>query len=83
MGKRIAPWPDFAGNELREGDMIRHPSGETGIVVFAPKGGDISSEWLVDYADGTAGRLCLQVGDKGQAAKVDAEPQQGDGGGDE
>ena len=25
---RIAPWPDFAGNPIREGDWIARPSGE-------------------------------------------------------
>lgn len=82
MGKRIAPWRDFAGNELCEGDRIRHPNGEAATVVFAPRGGDITSEWLADYDGGTAGRLCLQLGEKGQAVRVDPEPHQGRGGGE-
>jgi len=35
--RRLCPWKDFAGNELREGDKIMHPSGENGIIKFYAK----------------------------------------------
>ncbi len=63
-----APWPDFAGQPIYEGDVIQHPeSGEAGRVVFLPNEADPSDAWRVDYGTGTLSRLCLQIGDKGRA----------------
>lgn len=36
----LAPWRDFAGNEIYNGDVICHPSGERGKVVFLPNESD-------------------------------------------
>jgi hypothetical protein len=64
--RKKAPWPDFAGHDIYEGDTIAHPSGETGIVVIVD-----SFEWKVNYRDGDAiSRLCLQIGVKGRAVVV-------------
>lgn len=64
----VAPWKDFEGNEIKEGDRIIHPSGETGIVAFKPELNDAEDQWRVDYQDDfPLSRLCLQIGDKGQA----------------
>ncbi|MGJ8619576.1 MAG: hypothetical protein ACSHWN_04530 [Methylophilaceae bacterium] len=64
----IAPWPDFAGNPIHEGDCIIHPSGQNGIVIYKLNAEDIFSQWLVDYGDGDhPSRLCLQIGNKGRA----------------
>ena len=72
-GVLTAPWPDFAGNPIHEGDTIRHPSGEEGRVLFF-EGLDITDNlgdaWRVDYGTGYVLRLCLQIGDKGQAVVV-------------
>jgi len=65
-----APWSDFAGYAIREGDIIFHPSGEIGKVVFVPNKLIPEDQWLVDYGDGCLSRLCLQIGDKGQAKKM-------------
>jgi hypothetical protein len=66
-----APWRDFAGNELYEGDVISHPSGERGKIVFLPQMTDPHARWRVDYGDGTvSSNLGLQIGDKGRAVKV-------------
>ena len=65
--RSIAPWTDFDGQTIRDGDFIIHPDGVKGIVVFRPKGVDASDKWLVDYGDGGPSRLCLQIGDKGRA----------------
>lgn len=67
---RKAPWIDYAGHPIREGDTIRHPSGEEGEVVFMPEEGRPEDQWRVAYGDGLLSRLCLQVGDKGQAVVV-------------
>lgn len=64
---RTAPWPDFAGGEIREGDTIQHPLGERGRVVFLPTEDDPSSQWRVDYGDAYLSRLCLQIGPSGRA----------------
>jgi len=63
---QAAPWPDFAGNTICEGDVILHPSGERGLVVLLDTG-EPSDRWRVDYGSGDLSRLCLQIGEKGQA----------------
>jgi hypothetical protein len=66
----IAPWPDFAGKLIREGDWIVHPSGERARVRLDPseKSSPGWSEWRCDYEDGEQGlALALQIGDRGMA----------------
>lgn len=68
----LCPWRDFAGHEIYEGDVIAHPSGERGKVVFLPQMTDPHARWRVDYGDGTVlSSLGLQLGDKGQAVVVE------------
>lgn len=68
MTNHKAPWPDFTGVDIYEGDVIEHPSGEHGIVVFMATEVDPINQWLVEYGDdGYLSRLSLQVGDKGRA----------------
>lgn len=63
-----APWKDFNGDAVHEGDVIVHPTGERGTVIFLPEHSDAGDQWRVDYHDcGPVSRLCLQIGDKGQA----------------
>lgn len=71
MSNEKAPWPDYEGNDLFAGDIIRHPSGQEGIVRFMSEQIGQHDQWRVDY-DGVMylSRLCLQVGEKGQAVKV-------------
>jgi len=64
---RKAPWPDFAGNDIHEGDTIKHPSEQQGKVVFLEHETDPADQWRVDYGDTYLSRLCLQIGDKGMA----------------
>lgn len=65
--KRKAPWKDFDGNDIYEGDALLHPSGERGTVVFMAHENDPGDQWRVDYGGGDLSRLCLQIGDKGRA----------------
>lgn len=65
--RRVAPWPDFAGNAIHEGDTIEHPNGDYGEVIFLDVGAAPADAWRVDYRQGTYSRLSLQIGDKGQA----------------
>lgn len=66
-----APWKDYAGNLLFEGDIIRHPDGIEGLVAFHGEYNDPVDQWRVYYKDSDDfGRLCLQVAERGQAAKV-------------
>lgn len=67
---RKAPWADFAGNDIYEGDTIKHPAGGEGVVVFWPQESHSSDQWRVKYPHAGHGRLCLQVGDKGRASVV-------------
>ena len=61
-----APWHDYAGNEIHDGDAIVHPSGEVGKVVIVDCD-DAHDKWRVDYGGGYLSRLSLQIGDKGMA----------------
>lgn len=62
-----APWQDSAGNDIYEGDTIEHPSGERGVVVFLAGESGPGDQWFVDYGTPDLLRLCLQIGDRGQA----------------
>ena len=66
-----APYKDFEGNDLFDGDYIEYPSGDRGrVVVMANKEND-ADKWRVDYEDGSPwSRLCLQIGEKGRAVKA-------------
>lgn len=65
--RHVAPWKDYAGNSICEGDQIEHPSGEKGTVFFYPDGETEHDKWKVDYGSGPPSALSLQVGEKGQA----------------
>lgn len=77
--RRKAPWPDFKGNPIYEGDVIEHPvSGERGTVVFLkhlPKRDEWRSHhyrWRVIYDMlGPTSLLSVQIGEKAQGAVVD------------
>lgn len=64
---REAPWPDYGGNRILDGDTILHPDGTRGVVRFLADFADPSDQWRVEYGNGDYGRLCLQIGDKGRA----------------
>jgi len=74
----IAPWPDYAGNPIREGDTIRHPTdGVTAVVFVLADETDPNERWRVLYGgrgDGwpsmRVSRLCLQIGHRGQGVVV-------------
>jgi len=68
-----APWSDFNGKDIHEGDTIEHPSGERGKVVFLAHESDPGDQWRVNYGTGDLSRLCLQIGDKGRAVVVTDE----------
>lgn len=70
-----SPFKDYYNHEISEGDVIQHPSGEKGTVVFEQRTGSDSDNWLVEYEDGIKSRLCLQVGEKGQAYVVKSEDE--------
>jgi hypothetical protein len=69
---RLAPWRDYHGKPIHEGDTIEHPSGERGVVVFLAEEADPGDAWRVRYSDGPGGlsRLGLQIGNKGRAVVV-------------
>ncbi len=67
---RKAPWTDYAGSPIYEGDSVLHPSGERGEVIFVPEESDPSDQWRVGYGGGLLSRSCLQVGDKGRAVAI-------------
>jgi hypothetical protein len=71
MFEQKAPWQDFHGNDIHEGDTIKHPDGTTGMVVTASNTNVDNDKWRVKYSnDEFPARLCLQIGDKGKAIVI-------------
>lgn len=70
-----APWRDYEGNDIFEGDTIRHPrSGQTGVVIFMADRQTEHDQWLVKYDYfGIESRLFLQVNETGRASVVKSE----------
>lgn len=67
VGRRKAPWPDYRGADIHEGDTIVHPQGDCGTVVFDASR-EPGLEWRVQYLSGEESLwLGNQIGDKGQA----------------
>lgn len=62
-----APYNDYDGNPIHEGDKIKHPSGEIGIVKKQYSRKYNRDIWVVDYGEPWVSRLSLQVGSKGRA----------------
>jgi hypothetical protein len=64
----VAPWPDFLGQPIHHGARLLHPFDGSEFVAVRLNGHtDEGDAWRAVYDDGTVSRLCLQIGDKGQA----------------
>lgn len=72
MPKREAPYRDFQGKPIFEGDRLIHPLGDVGTVVYEADREDQRSRWRVKYDDQPDVSLWLsnQIGDKGRAVVV-------------
>lgn len=75
--KEVAPWPDYAGNPIHEGDVIVHPNGESGRVVCWRFEDAAEDAWQVWYAN-SVNRLCLQIGERGRAVVRQPATTRGD-----
>lgn len=78
--RAIAPWPDFLGQTIRNGDRMSHLDGTEFVVVHFPEFPSSGDAWRAVYCteDSThVSRLCLQIGDKGQAFVIDAAAPEG------
>lgn len=67
---RIAPWNDYKGNIVYEGDTIVHPVDpeyDRGVVEFWPHENGPHAQWRVRYTNGSVLALFLQITWKGQA----------------
>lgn len=62
---RMAPFDDFADETLGDLDLIRHPDGTVGRVVYLPHA---PNRWMVLYSDGMLLPLVDQV-TKGRAVR--------------
>lgn len=72
--RRKAPWPDYRGADIYEGDTIVHPQGDCGTVVFDASR-EPGLEWRVQYLSGEESLwLGNQIGDKGQACVLATMP---------
>ena len=80
IARRKCPWPDFAGNEIYEGDTLQHPGASAGHVVerFTVKFDESKAIvdgalcWRAVYSDGMSLYLGHQISDRGQAVVVKA-----------
>lgn len=68
---KIPPYDGYDGEELYDLDLIRHPDGTVGRVVYLPDAPIIPQKWMVLYSDGMLLPLHEQV-TKGQAIRVGA-----------
>ena len=71
--RRKAPWPDYDGNDIYEGDTIKHPSGQMAVVIFKKELNNVSKNygWRAEYNDGFPSLwLGNQIGGKGQAVVI-------------
>lgn len=75
-GQVLAPWPDFKGNPIYHGSRLRHPDGTSFVAMRLYGFTQETDAWRAIY-DGLepsgVSRLCLQIGDKGQATIVPEE----------
>lgn len=65
-----APWPDFAGNPVHEGDRLIRPCGESGVVRLREQD-DGAGRWWVDYGHGQLRPLQTELGVTGRATVLD------------
>jgi hypothetical protein len=79
MSARIAPWTDHLGQPVHHGARLSHPDGTEFVAVHLSGYDSESDAWRAVYDDATVSRLCLQIGDKGQAfvASPPANPEGG------
>ena len=71
--RRCAPWTDFKRLPIHEGDVMVHPSGEEGMVIYMP---EMRNPWRVMYEGSIhTAALSLQVGDRGQAVVKKPSPR--------
>ena len=67
------PWPDYNGNDIYEGDIIMHDSGQVGIIKYHPDREHVTDRWVVLYdmyeGNNPESRLHEQINDKGRAVK--------------
>ena len=68
-----APWNDFEGVAIFEGDTIRHPDGNEGVVVLDDQKVGVGI-WRVRYGDETELWLGNQIGENGQGVVVPPNP---------
>lgn len=67
MKNAVAPWPDFAGNKIHQGDRLVHPTGTGFVAIRLDNWKEETDAWRAVYDDATVLRLCLQIGDRGCA----------------
>ena len=72
MQRKTCPLADYAGNPIKEGDIIQHPlDGIVAVVVYLSDEDAECDKWRAVYPhDGTISRLSLQVGPRGQAVVI-------------
>lgn len=66
----LCPWPDYIGTPIRHGDRLSHPDGTEFVAVYLNGYDTAEDSWRAVYDAGPVSRLCLQIGDKGQAVLI-------------
>ena len=69
--RQLAPWLDYKGHSVYEGDRIVEHSGDSGIVVFRAGRPSVEECWRVDYGYGNVRSLRAELGEAGKAIVID------------
>jgi hypothetical protein len=69
--RQIAPWQDFSGKPVQEGDRVLDASGDMGIVVLRPEQTQDDARWCVDYGNGVLRCLRTELNGEGRAVVLD------------
>jgi hypothetical protein len=70
MNRHTAPWPDFGGAPIKEGDRMVLPSGDCGIVTLRPDVQEDTARWCIDYGHGSV-RSLYEAVHTGRAVVLD------------
>ena len=68
-----APWKDYNGGDIHEGDTMIDASGRVGKVLFMVQPNNIIDQWQVKHGCSSLSRLVVQISHIGRAVVVKEE----------
>lgn len=70
MSNMKAPWKDYSGNDIHEGDTLIDSSGRVGKVLLMQQPNNIVDRWQVTHGCSKLIRLVVQISHVGKAVVV-------------